>query len=400
MALLGAGAVGGALHHATRGFRDAGWFESVISWSVSSYFVVAMLSRVVPGLLPAMHLGSFESRAIASATGPMAVISLAVAALLFSVVMADLSAAHDRPPLFSSLDDTLPRGVTATIALTGLSALALVALSAGDQGVRSPTSRADAMAMLADVAAEARRRPGKAQVQLLYGSMLASLTRFDEAIPVLTRAAALAPDDAASRGTLGWVLNRKERHREAVPYLREAVRLNPGYGKAYQHLGSALSWLERDEEAATAYQAAVRLEPDNAGAAAGYSFALSRLDRKEEALAQALRAVELDSTYAWFHRDAGMLLRARARFADARIHFDHAARLAPGNSRLWVEKGINDYLLQDARAAAAAFETAARLDSTVFTGWPSAMAMWREARRGRTGDTNRNASVPSRNGNR
>lgn len=400
MGLAGAGAAGGALHHATRGFRDAGWLEGVISWAMSSYLVVAIVSRVVLALVPGMHLGRVESQAIASTTGPMAKLSLGGATLLFSVVMTDLRHTHDRPRLFSWLEETIPRGVTATIVLAGLAALALVALPAADQVLPRAASRAEAQAMLGEVAAEARRRPDKAQVQLLHGSLLVSLERFDEAIPVLTRAAALAPGDAVSRGTLGWVLNRNERYREAVPYLREAVRLDPRYGSAFQHLGWALARLGRDEAAATAYREAVRLEPTSAGAAVEYSFVLSRLDRKDEALAQALRAVQLDPTYAWFHREAAMLLRTRARFADARIHFDHAVRLAPDDAALWVQKGINDYLLQDAPAAAAAFQTAARLDSTVFTGRPSAMAMWREARHGRTGDTDGGARVAPDSGSR
>src|SRR5690242_1033289 len=62
--------------------------------------------------------------------------------------------------------------------------------------------------------------------------------RFDEALELLRRAAALAPDDARVHANMGSLLARLERSEEAIACYRTALALAPEYAEAHYNLGA------------------------------------------------------------------------------------------------------------------------------------------------------------------
>jgi tetratricopeptide (TPR) repeat protein len=88
--------------------------------------------------------------------------------------------------------------------------------------------------------------PGSSDCYDLYGRMLASLGRFDEAIPLVKRAQELDP--LSHRTDLASALLRAGRYEEALPPAQHAVEMDPGYGRARATLGWVYLKMGRTEE--------------------------------------------------------------------------------------------------------------------------------------------------------
>lgn len=86
--------------------------------------------------------------------------------------------------------------------------------------------------------------------------------RLDEATELLSRAIALAPDDAYIMDSVGWLQYRKGELDAAVKTLQAAYSLKPDPEIA-AHLGEVLWHLERRDEARGIWQAAHRLHPEH-----------------------------------------------------------------------------------------------------------------------------------------
>jgi tetratricopeptide (TPR) repeat protein len=81
----------------------------------------------------------------------------------------------------------------------------------------------------------------------------------DRALNLATRLVTAAPDDAAGRDTLGWVLYRQGHYAVALPHLEEAAQREPQKGIFHYHRGQTLRALKREPEAAEALRKALAL---------------------------------------------------------------------------------------------------------------------------------------------
>jgi tetratricopeptide (TPR) repeat protein len=149
----------------------------------------------------------------------------------------------------------------------------------------------------------------------------------DQAIELLRRAVALAPEDADARLSLGVALQGKRLHAEAVAELERAQRLRPDDALPYLHAALSCLALGRSEAALAAADAARARAPH---------------------LAQA-------------HSAAGQALLARQEPGRAETAFAAALRLAPRSADLWVLCGIARYRQGAVEGAAAAMREALRL---------------------------------------
>jgi tetratricopeptide (TPR) repeat protein len=86
----------------------------------------------------------------------------------------------------------------------------------------------------------------------------------EEALSLIEKAVALAPDNGAYVDSLGWVYFQLGRHEEALTHLRRAAQLLPTNSVILEHLGDAHQALGESQAAREAYQRALEAGPENA----------------------------------------------------------------------------------------------------------------------------------------
>jgi len=123
--------------------------------------------------------------------------------------------------------------------------------------------------------------PGSADSNDLYGQMLASLERYDEAIPFLKRAQELDP--LAHRSDMASTFMRAGRFTEALAAARPVIEFDPDYPRGHSTLGWAYLKLGRLEEGLAALRRAVELAPDDTFFLAQLGQGLATAGRTEEA---------------------------------------------------------------------------------------------------------------------
>jgi tetratricopeptide (TPR) repeat protein len=106
--------------------------------------------------------------------------------------------------------------------------------------------------------------------------------RLEEALALLRRALATAPEAIGMMNAVGLVLNRMGRFEEAVAAYGEALAREPGFAPALANRATALMALARLNEARADYEAAAAADPANLLAANGLAaLALRRGDPAE-----------------------------------------------------------------------------------------------------------------------
>lgn len=185
----------------------------------------------------------------------------------------------------------------------------------------------------------------------------------EDALPALTRAMALLPNDAELAANLGALLAARGDWPQACAAYEQALRLQPRLAGAHNNLGNALLAMGKPARALAALDAALALQP-------GMAAALGNRARAWLALGRYAKAVE-GFGHAIAARPGDVELRVHAATAalaaghagQAVVRLQEALALAPGH----VEAGFAlGNLLQDAgdlTGAAAAWERVLALDA-------------------------------------
>lgn len=164
----------------------------------------------------------------------------------------------------------------------------------------------------------------------LLGHVLTLQGKTGEALPVLSRAAALMPDDADVQFNLAYALRRDGRLPAAEEALRRAVTTRPKFVAAWLSLAGVMTDLDRLDNAEDCFQRALALEPGFAEAHYNYGNLLyqklSRLDEAEECFH---RALALEPSFAEAHYDYGNLLQREGRIGEAVARYRAAIDLKP-----------------------------------------------------------------------
>lgn len=390
LALLGAfvvaGAVAGSIHSLSSALRGRRWSGIATSWALAAGAPMLMLWLFARGALGAIRLSGGDARRAMLLTGWPAVGFLALAALLFGMLMAEAATTDGDAPLLVRPNEDLSRGsilVWMAILLVGWSTFVVLA---SNQRLEEPTTPVDARRILDDAQEEARVRTNDPQSQIVLGRSLLLLGRYAESQQALEHAVRLEPQNQYTLNALGWVLNQRHRYTDAIEPLQAALRIDPSFGEAYHNLGWANLNRGHLRSAEVSYREAVRLKPRDPAAASEYGLLLYRRGKLAIALQHLLRASKLDPANAFHHSAAAGLLRIHRRFGEASAHLREAVRLDPRWDSGWGELGEMEYLAGNALAADSAFQEARRRDSTYFRDRPLQMAMWRSARRGRVGE--------------
>jgi len=193
------------------------------------------------------------------------------------------------------------------------------------------------------------------------GNALRAAERYDEAIEVLTRAVAAAPDNAEAANNLGLALAVKNQIGAAEPYFRRAAELRPDnavisnnhgalllrlfrfddaikalanavardpkYEEAMCNLGVAHYMLGQANEAIAIYRRIIAGNPDNGFARYGLAVTLLEDQRLAEAEAEVRRVIATDPGNAMAHNTLGVLLLDQHHISDARAAMKAAAEV-------------------------------------------------------------------------
>jgi tetratricopeptide (TPR) repeat protein len=121
--------------------------------------------------------------------------------------------------------------------------------------------------------------PGNAAALDRAANLACTLGRFDEALQLYRRAAALDPLRATTWGNLGFCAGRSGKWEESAGALKKALELNPGFSGVHSYLGRNLLAQSRPQEALTE----IEQEPSPIWRMYGLALAYHALGRKKEA---------------------------------------------------------------------------------------------------------------------
>ena len=141
---------------------------------------------------------------------------------------------------------------------------------------------------------------------LHYAGVLAHQQgRSDEAVALIEKSLALAPDRADCYSNLGIIYKsmRQARGGRSAPVER-AIAIDPGHANAHSNLGVLLRATGHPAEAEAAYRTAIRLDPQHIDAYTNLGILLNGLKRTEEAAACFSQVITLRPK----HKEARQLL--------------------------------------------------------------------------------------------
>jgi tetratricopeptide (TPR) repeat protein len=163
----------------------------------------------------------------------------------------------------------------------------------------------------------------------LLGILAAQTRRTEEAVALLSRAAALRPRHPEAHGNLGNVLRDLGRHDEALACYDRALALKPDYAEALNNRGVTLCDLRRHAEALASYDRALSINPNYAEALNNRGVALGDLGRFVDALACYDRALGIRPNHVEALNNRGNALCDLKRYEDASESYERALAVAP-----------------------------------------------------------------------
>ena len=176
-----------------------------------------------------------------------------------------------------------------------------------------------------------RQSPDDPVTLQLLGVVAFEAGRADDAIGLIQRAIALAPDYAEAHYNLATIRLRMGQAGEAAAGFRRALALDPRHFGAQLNLGGLLSQQGRLDEALEAYRQALAIDSQSATAHMNYANILKDLGRSQEAATHYQTALRLDPKSAEAHNNIGLLYRELGQLEAAAQAIERAIQLAPDN---------------------------------------------------------------------
>jgi len=187
----------------------------------------------------------------------------------------------------------------------------------------------EAVIMLTRAAATAA---GSAEAQVGIGAIFASIGRSAETIACYQRALAADPTHAVAHCNLANVLQSRGRLKDAIDHYEHALEVRPEFPEALSNLGNVMQMVGRHQEAVAHYQQALSLKPDYAEAHCNLGAAMLALGRPGDAIAHYQQAIALRPDFAAAHHSLGIALQVVGELPQAREAFERAVALAPGRA--------------------------------------------------------------------
>lgn len=197
--------------------------------------------------------------------------------------------------------------------------------------------RKDPVQACAYFAAAVSREPKTIVYCRDFAASLIEQGRHHEALDVLERVAAMAPDDLATHFHLGNTLLRLGRPGEATGHYEIVAARDPASAEARSNLAAALRACGRVEDAIASAEAALAIRPDHAEALNNLGLALCDARRYPEAVDRLELALSLSPGNAELLNNAGVAMHAAGRLQEAECRLRAALGVRPG----WGEASLN-----------------------------------------------------------
>ena len=166
-------------------------------------------------------------------------------------------------------------------------------------------------------------------LQLLASVVVSQRDREGDALEIIDRAIALAPNESTHHSFRAFILNGLERPQEALDSAREARSLDPHNEDALVAEAQAHTQLQRWAEAERAAREALALDADSSPAANLLAHALRMQNKHAENEAQIAGLLARDPEDELTHYSAGWTAVDRGDHRTAETHFREALRLNP-----------------------------------------------------------------------
>jgi len=172
---------------------------------------------------------------------------------------------------------------------------------------------------------------GKIEISnLLHDAMFdVEDARYQEAIPLLDRVLADAPDMPVANMQYGMAQARLKNYEKALAPLEKAVKLLPDNGMGHYELGLALFETGDWKAAAPQFEAAVARAPRWADAHFSLAAVYARIDRVPEAMTELDTTLGLNPDHYRANLLRGRILSLQGKPADALANLEKAAQVQP-----------------------------------------------------------------------
>lgn len=171
-----------------------------------------------------------------------------------------------------------------------------------------------------------------AEALLGLGNIRLSQGGLTEALDLLSRAAALAPDIAATHASLGHTLLRNGETALALLSYRTALELQPDCGCHWRHLASALLAIGQIAEALPAATKAVEIEPSDAAAYDVLAEVLRLSGDARESERRLRQRSEAVAASPKFREELEALFQSGGTIQQALEYVTASLRISPGNA--------------------------------------------------------------------
>jgi predicted O-linked N-acetylglucosamine transferase (SPINDLY family) len=163
----------------------------------------------------------------------------------------------------------------------------------------------------------------------LLGRIARKTGREDQAIVLLERARALAPEAAAIYADLGQALFARGRFDEAIAAYLHAAKIEPNFPPIHCNLGSAFLAAGQIDRAVESLRRALELKTDYPGALSNLGLALRHQSHIDAAIDCFRRAIQLQGDFAEAHNNLAGALLDLGQVDEALEEARSAARLRP-----------------------------------------------------------------------
>jgi protein O-GlcNAc transferase len=170
-----------------------------------------------------------------------------------------------------------------------------------------------------------QHEPQHADSLHMLGVIALQTRNLSSALELVQRAAALRPDAAACRNTLGQILERHGREDEAAACYEAAIELDPGYAEVYNNLGYLRARQDRLTEAEALYRKTIALDAEYAEPHTNRGNLLKDLGELDAAIASYRRAVELRPDLSALHSNLLLTLHYHPDCSPADLLREHRA---------------------------------------------------------------------------
>lgn len=181
--------------------------------------------------------------------------------------------------------------------------------------------------------------PTDARALRLLGTTRFMSDRPAEAVELMKRSVAIDPDSSSTHQNLGTVYLALGRTDEALESFRNAVRLDPDSPDAHFNLGVAFQQANRFEEATHQYEETLATDPGFMDAQVNLAAIHLSRDHNRTCIDVSTKFLERNPENYRLRLRRGRAYRQIGYLTDAARDLDEAAKIAPGDPAVAVERG-------------------------------------------------------------